>query len=218
MFNMLTNSKLRWAFALLIFQSIYQQAVGDEVQAVGAETEGETSSQDLCDSKKNLLKNPQFLYSKDRSFPNHWGASQHAGEPSFAIKIDSGALKVTKIGTQPWFLLIQKMSAVDWVGKKIRYTADIKLSLNANDLSHKFEPGGGLFLRVYGDMNPMGDDRLLLNSGRDHKPKLGITDWMPTAIEYILPEKANRLVVGLMHQANGSISIRNPSLSVICDK
>lgn len=205
---MFSNTRVMWCLALLLFQSIYHQTAGAE----------EIPSHESCDPKKNLLRNAQFLHSAEEFLPDHWGGGQHAGEPSFIIKTNSGTLKVTKVGKQPWFTLKQVVKTASWPSVRVRYKADIKLSLNANNLTHKLEPGGGIYLRVFGDTNIIGEDRLLLDSSRDYKLKLGTTGWITSVIEYTLPETANLLVVGLAHQANGSISIRNPSLALVCDE
>ncbi len=170
-----------------------------------------------CSSGMNLVKNGRFVLDPGQSIPDNWGASQHSGEPSFEVEITSGVLSINKIGTQPWFTFTQNLDVVPFEGRKMSFSADLKLSLSDDNLDHAFVSGGGLFLLIYGDPDPIGGDSVLLDLSLKHEPKLGTTDWKSVGLDFKVPAKATRMVFGFVHKANGSMSVRNPVLAVCGD-
>jgi hypothetical protein len=63
----------------------------------------------------------------------------------------------------------------------------------------------------------MGGPRLLLESTLQHEPKLGRTEWTPVSVTLRLPEDAVSVKAGFLHQANGTMAVRNPVLRIVED-
>ena len=152
----------------------------------------------------NLLRNPEFATaggSKDRLL--EWGEVQHAGDRAFETEVASGVLSITKTAEQPWFVVTQRHRPQEYVGRLMRYSAELKLDLNADNLPYKFEAGGGLSLLIYGetdDPGPIPVDELLLNGAFQHEPSIGQTGWFEAEFDFMVPEKATRMLLGFRHQ------------------
>lgn len=166
-----------------------------------------------CVGGENLLANPDFGASAAAAGLSPWGGSQHAGEPSFRTSADNGVLTIEKIATQPWYRLAQVPQARALRGEALVFRAEIKLALDSVNVTHSFTHGGGLQVLVWGDPDPvMGGDRLIFDSTLEHEPRLGITDWVQVSIPFTVSPTATRMSVGFVHQANGSMQVRNPEL------
>ena len=176
-----------------------------------APTEPGLSAQ--CSGGENLLANPDFGASAAAAGLSPWRGSQHAGEPSFRTTAAKGVLTIEKIATQPWYRLAQTPQARALRGEALVFRAEIKLALDTVNVSHNFTRGGGLQVLVWGDPDPvMGGDRLLFDSTLEHEPRLGTTDWVQISIPFTVSPTATRMSVGFVHQANGSMQVRNPEL------
>ncbi len=164
-------------------------------------------------SSDNLLANTDFGSSDPAAGLSPWRGSQHAGETSFRTRVNNGELTIEKIGTQPWYRLVQAPRARDLRGESLVFRAEIRLDLTADELTHGFTHGGGLQVSVWGDPDPvMGGDRLVFSSTLEHEPRLGTTDWVEVRVPFAVPSTATRMSVGFLHQANGSMQVRNPGL------
>ncbi len=166
-----------------------------------------------CSGSDNLLANTDFGSSDPAAGLSPWRGAQHAGETSFRTHVSNGELTIEKIGTQPWYFLSQTPQARSLRGESLVFRAEIRLDLNAENLAHRFTHGGGLQVSVWGDPDPvMGGDRLVFSSSLEHEPRLGTTDWVAVSIPFTVPSTATRMSVGFLHQANGSMQVRNPGL------
>lgn len=176
-----------------------------------ATTDSVSSAQ--CTGGENLLANADFGNSNPAGGLSPWRGSQHAGETSFRASADSGVLTIEKIATQPWYRFAQAPRARALRGENLVFRAEIRLALDADNLRHSFTPGGGLQVLVWGDLDPvMGGDRLVFDSTLEHEPRLGTTDWVQISIPFAVPSSATRMSVGFVHQANGTMQVRNPEL------
>lgn len=166
----------------------------------------------LCAGTTNLLKNPGLSSSEERMKAD-WTSTQHGSRPSFDVSLDSGVLTIERTGPEPWYNLEQFVDLSEYIGNTMIYTADLKLSLDSEDWPHAFEPKGGLQVLIWarGELPVMGS-RLAVNSSAEHSPNLGTTDWFRAHVEFTVPQRPDRAMFGLIHQANGSISFRNPEL------
>lgn len=52
----------------------------------------------------------------------------------------------------------------------------------------------------------------MLNSKMEHQPNFGVHDWQSVEVVFQLPKNVTSLRLGLLHQAGGSIHVRNPAL------
>ena len=176
-----------------------------------AATDPASSAQ--CVGGENLLTNTDFGASDPAVGLSGWRGSQHAGEPSFRVGTDNGVVTIEKIATQPWYRLAQVPQARALRGEALVFRAEIKLALDTVDVTHNFTHGGGLQVLVWGDPDPvMGGDRLMFDSTLEHEPRLGTTDWVQVSIPFTVSGTATRMSVGFVHQANGSMQVRNPEL------
>lgn len=157
----------------------------------------------------NLLENPRFeLDEHGRRY--RWSSVQHAGTPAYQITVENGVLAISKLDRQPWFAFRQKVNIPDRVNQRLRFSAEIKLDMT-EDPEHTFEQGGGLSLTIRGTSSNR-SNKVLLRSVLDHEPRLGSTDWTPVAVTVAVPPGAKTLTAGFLHQANGTLKIRNPEL------
>lgn len=161
----------------------------------------------------NYLQDPGFTQRTPAGRLEHWSSTQHAGERSFAVDFDDAVLTITKTGTQPWLTFRQIVAADELAGKKLALTAELKLDLHDTGLKHGFTVGGGLTL-IARSSSAEGR-KLLLRSIFDHQPHLGKTDWETVQVVVQLPEKTGTVEAGFMHQAEGTLQIRNPSLQLV---
>jgi hypothetical protein len=166
----------------------------------------EDCSQPLSD---NLLENPRFELD-ERGKPGQWFATQHAGTRAYRVSAEDGTLSISKFDEQAWFYLAQKVQIPDRDNQQLRFSAEIKLDMT-EDPEHAFTQGGGLSLTIRGGSRA-GSNKLLLSSLLDHEPRLGETDWVPVAVTVVVPPGAKTVTAGFLHQANGTLEVRNPGL------
>ena len=159
----------------------------------------------------NYITNPDFSERSRSGNAKHWGGIQHAGEKSFEVAIDGEELTIQKVGSQPWFLLRQKFQAQQLAGKKVAFSAEIKLDMQPPAIYMAFKMGGGLQLTV----KSKSSNRILLRSTLDHDPHIGKSDWQKIQVVVRLPKKAGTIELDVLHQADGELSIRRPSFTLI---
>jgi hypothetical protein len=161
----------------------------------------------------NYIVNADFSERSRSGNAKHWTGIQHAGERSFERVIDGDELRITKIGTQPWFFLRQKVQAqqVLLAGKKVAFSAEIKLDMQPPAIYMAFKMGGGLQLTV----KSKSSSRILLRSTLDHEPHMGSSDWQEVQVVVRLPKKAGVIDLDILHQADGEFSVRRPSLRLV---
>ncbi len=165
-----------------------------------------------CAGTTNLLKNPE-LNSSDETTVLDWNGTQHGAIHSFSGSVEAGTLTIERTGPEPWYTLQQFVNLKEHIGHQMLYQADLKLSLNGDDWPHAFEPKGGLkvLIRAFGEPAILGS-RLAIDSSAEHSPNLGTTDWFRAYQVFTVPERLDSAMFGLIFQANGSMSFRNPGL------
>ena len=167
---------------------------------------------DLCDlSGENYLENTDFSEKTSSGGALNWTAIQHAGEHSFEVTYEGEEVTIRKTGTQPWMMLKQRLRDTDLGRKKAAFTAEIKLDLHPPANFHAFKQGGGLQITATSNSSA----RLLLKSTLDHTPRMGKTDWQKVQVVVKFPPKASTVEVSFLHQADGVVQIRNPSLRLV---
>ena len=173
-----------------------------------------SASSDMCELVAgNLLQDPMFLQRKPAGVLGYWVGTQHAGEPSFELEFDSGELTINKTGTQPWFYFRQNVAVEQFVGKKLALTAELKLDMQQQQSQQGLIVGGGI--KMVARSSSLQGRKLLLRSTLDHEPHIGKTDWDPVQVVIELPKGSSTLDVGFLHQADGTLQVRNPSLQLV---
>jgi hypothetical protein len=173
-----------------------------------------SASSDVCELVAgNLLQDPMFIQRNPTGVFQYWASSQHAGEPSFELEFDSGELTINKTGTQPWFYFRQNIAVEQLVGKKLALTAELKLDMEPQQRRQGFVVGGGI--KMVARSSSLQGRKLLLRSVLDHEPHAGKTDWYPVQVVIELPKGSSTLDVGFLHQADGTLQVRNPSLQLV---
>lgn len=159
-----------------------------------------------CSTSKNLLTDSRFTM--EGEYERAWRMAQHAGERSFSMESTDGVLEIRRIATQPWVLLRQTVNDARLSGATIRYSAELKGDLPSEPTLHGFDHIGGLYLKV-------GRDPARL---AEHEPNADQWDWQTFYYEQQVPEGVTSLRAGFIHQTNGALWARNPSLVMLdCD-
>jgi hypothetical protein len=175
---------------------------------------GNNTDSNFCELMDgNYLQDPGFNQRTSAGRLQFWGGRQHAGEDSFDLTFDDGELTIDKIGTQPWMSFRQTVEATELAGKKLAMNAELKLDLQQPRDSHPTVVGGGL--KIAARAGGSKGRKLLLRSNLDHQPRLGKTDWYPVQVVVQLPENTSTVEVGFLHQADGTLQIRNPSFQLV---
>jgi hypothetical protein len=163
-----------------------------------------------CDyASENLLEDPGFSTLMEPIRSRSWHYSQHAGDKSFAYAASDGILTFEKVGSESWGLLAQPIDTKNLEGRRVEYTAELKLDLSDPVDTHGFGYGGGLSLLA------RANNRVVLHSSLDHEPHMGVHDWQAVRIVADLPEGISYLRIGLLHQAGGMYQARNPALRIV---
>ena len=160
-------------------------------------------------SSENSLSNPRFELDAHGK-PDGWSSTQHAGTRAYRIAAKDGTLTIGKFDEQAWLYIAQKVQIPDGDGQHLRFSAEIKLDMT-EDPGHAFRQGGGLSLAIRGGSGA-GSNKVLLSSLLDHEPRLGKTGWVPVAVTVVVPPGAKTVTAGFLHQANGTLEVRNPGL------
>ena len=175
---------------------------------------GSLAASEFCERVEgNFLKDPTFSQRNSGGVLQYWGSTQHAGEPSFDLDFDNGELTINKIGTQPWFYFRQNVAAQELVGKMLALTAELKLDLRPPEKPQAIKVGGGIMI-VARSSSSQGR-KLLLRSVLDHQPSLGKADWHPVQVVVQIPADTDVVDVGFLHQADGTMQVRNPSFQLV---
>lgn len=157
----------------------------------------------------NLLQDPGFTNLMEPLHSGAWRYSQHAGDKSFEYSARDGVLTFEKVGSESWGLLTQRVDTEELDGKRVEYSAELKLDLDDPIEAHGFGYGGGLSLLA------KTNNRVVLDSSLDHEPHMGVHDWQEVRVVIDLPKGISSLRVGFLHQAGGKYQVRNPSLHTV---
>jgi hypothetical protein len=172
---------------------------------------GSSANSEFCQLVDgNFLQDPMFDQLNSSGVPQYWFNTQHAGEKSFELEFDNGELTIVKTGTQPWLYFRERVAAKELAGKKMAFTAELKLDLQQ---AHTPTVGGGL--SIVARSSSLQGRKLLLRSKLDHQPRSGKTDWHPVQVVVQLPRKTNIVEVGFLHQGEGTMQVRNPSFQLV---
>jgi len=165
-----------------------------------------------CDyTSGNLLADPGFSTLGEPHRSRAWHYSQHAGDKAFEYSASDGILTFERVGSESWGLLTQRVETDEIEGKRVEYSAELKLDLSVPTDTHGFGYGGGLSLLA------RANNRVLLDSSLDHEPHMGVHDWQAVSIITEVPKGTNFLRVGFLHQAGGKYQARNPALRTVGD-
>lgn len=160
-------------------------------------------SSEECETFSSLLIDPEFQTWRDAE--SAWRYEQHTGAQSFKVSQQNGELSLSRIGTEPWMLYIQKVTDSRLSGRIVRYSAEVKGDV-ALETTHGFASKAGLFLRV----GPRPDAVMA-----DHEPNVGEWDWQRITVERAIPEIFDYIEVGLIYQAGeGTLRVRAPQISL----
>ena len=157
----------------------------------------------------NLLEDTSFTTLDKPRSERAWRYSQHAGDRSFRYGAKQGTLSFEKTGSEPWALLAQSIDAKRTRGKRIEFSAELKLDLKEPVTTRGFGYGAGLSLLV------KHNNRLRLSSSFDHEPHMGEHDWQTARVVADIPKGSTFLRAGFVHQAGGSFQVRNPQLRIV---
>ncbi|MFV8819042.1 hypothetical protein [Haliea sp. E17] len=160
-----------------------------------------------CESTvTNQLQDPEFESLTRGRRERLWSVSEHAAGRSFSYALEDGVLTITKTGTEPWGIVSQGIRNPELGGRGIAYRAEIRLDMQAPVPAHGFKQGGGLTLQARANGRVVGTSTL------DHEPHMGKSDWVPVSVAMQLPPGVNYVQAGILHQANGTLQVRNPTL------
>lgn len=166
--------------------------------------------QEACKPRgKNLLKDPKFATVFGSAAKRKWSASEHRAGRSFEHEVNDGELLIRKTGREPWFIMSQMVPAETIKGKTVLFSAQIKLDLQEPEPEHNFKVGSGLSLTAMVNGKPA------LRSIFEHEPHMGTHDWQTVQVKADMPKNLGILRVGFLHQTNGEISVRSPSLRLL---
>ncbi len=179
------------------------------VSACGQQTADGGAASNACTGGDNLLQDTRFETLDAPRVQRQWLSSQHSTDISFSYTATDGVLTITQTGDEPWFLLAQSVDGTDWAGKRVRFSAELKLALELPETEHSFRKGGGLLLRA------RKGGRVVLSSEFEHQPNMGQHDWQQISITRDVPPGADNFQVGFQHQAGGHLQARNPELRII---
>ena len=160
-------------------------------------------SSEECETFSSLLIDPEFQTWRDAE--SAWRYEQHTGAQSFKVSQQNGELSLSRIGTEPWMLYIQKVTDSRLSGRIVRYSAEVKGDV-ALETTHGFPSKAGLFLRI----GPRPDAVMA-----DHEPNVGEWGWQRITVERAVPEIFDYIEVGFIYQAGeGTLMVRAPRISL----
>lgn len=161
---------------------------------------------------ENLLLDTGFTTLDSPRFERKWQSSEHGLGKSFSYSAKDGVLSIEQTGAEPWINVTQSIDTSALAGKRVEFSAHLKLDLAPSRAPHAFKLGGGLML--YARKN----GKVVVRSTLEHEPHMGVHDWQTALIVVDLPQRIDFLQVGLLHQAGGAMQVRNPSLRVVNDE
>jgi hypothetical protein len=133
---------------------------------------------------------------------------QRGGHPVVFVKSIEGAEKC--VGALcPFGTLMQMASPGEYLGKRVRYSADVKSE------SIDQEDWAGLWFRVDGPDS--GPGKTLAFDNMQDRPIKGTTDWKRVSIVLDVPENAVAIAFGLLLQGSGKVWMGGLVLEVVPD-
>ena len=135
-----------------------------------------------------------------------WYCGTHAGSTSHRFRVDSGtaggaAFCADRLEKENWALLNQLVPAESLRGARVRLSMAVRAEADAT------APGAGPVLLADGaDSNAVMHEQRLVNRTRG---------WERLAVEGVVPEKAWRLKVGALFDADGTVCVDDVRLEVL---
>ena len=161
---------------------------------------------------ENYILNSNFSKQSKSGAVEHWGGIQHAGVRSFERTIVGDELTIHRIGPESWFFLKQKIEARQLAGKKVAFSAEIKMASQTTSIYYSdINSERGLLLSA----KPKYSDKLLLRTSMAPESATDNTEWQKIQIVARLPKKTGFVELGFLHQSDGSMTIRHPSLQLL---
>ena len=161
----------------------------------------------------NVLADPQFSALDAPRKERFWRYSQHAENIAFSYDAKNGTLTFIKTGAEPWALLSQTLDAEALRGKRVEFSANLKLDLSEPNDAHVLGHGGGLVL--LGRQVDENGSKIRLSSSLEHEPRMGTHDWQRVTVVEDVPKRISHLYAGFLHRADGTIRVRDPALRVV---
>ena len=161
----------------------------------------------------NLLADPEFSTLDSSWQEQSWRYSQHSKDISFSYGAEEGILNFMKVGREPWALLVQDIKAEAVEGKRVEFSADLKLDLSEPEDAHALGYGGGLTLLA--KQNYEDGYNIVLSSKLKHEPHMGSHDWQRVSVVEDFPKHISYMYAGFLHQAGGGMQVRNPALRIV---
>lgn len=156
---------------------------------------------------RNYLNDADFALEDQSSRSKHWTGIQHAGEKSFAVSIDDAVVSIERIGSQPWFLYRQRLKATDLAGRKMAFSAELRLLGPATGARDGVDPPVGLKLSALsasGKALSRLEQRLA--SGES------IADWQKVQLVSQLPPQTQTVELSFFYESEeGTLQVRSPS-------
>lgn len=145
--------------------------------------------------------------------PDGWLTAQHAGEPSYTFRLDANAprtgrhsARIDSIGVQPFGIMYQLLPGAAYVGKRLRFSAEMRTAAAGNDDSFS---GAVLVLQAMQAGAPLAWERMA------DRPLRGDHPWQRHAVELTLPPGTQQVQVGVMLMGNGTVWLDDARLAIV---
>ncbi|MDB4476473.1 hypothetical protein N9052_02715 [bacterium] len=159
----------------------------------------------------NLLSDTRFDTLHLPKMQQAWRYSQHSGEPSFSYDVNAGTLIFSRTGHEPWANLVQSVETSNLDGKRVEFSAEIRLRLSVPKQGRKIQstPSAGLIIVA------KKGNRTVARARLDREPEMSKHNWQRLSIIADIPKGTNYLHVGFNHKAGGTIEARDPALRIV---
>lgn len=141
-----------------------------------------------------------------RNCPLQWTCQVHVDPKSFRIATDAidaaagrQSLLIEKVGPEPWVTVQQSLAAREALGKRIRFTLDVRMAGVAGR-------GAGPWILLRGPSGVI-----------EHKETLstGTSGWRKVAVEVDVPPQTERIEVGAILEADGRLWVDDAFLEIL---
>ena len=164
-----------------------------------------------------LIVNQGFAFREGtETLERPWTSTQHAGPQSYRYEVNDGALKLIRIGEEPWGQVFQRVAVSEHGGERLRFSAWLSASLD-----NSFEPWSestGIAVSVFTTApGPMGTGGTRFAFSEDNAVPIELGDygWARHDVEFDLPENARWVDVRIRLTRGGWIKAKYPSLQIL---
>ena len=158
----------------------------------------------------NLLLDPDFSLEARDPVAGPWHRTMHAGQQAYEVEFANSELTISKFAAQEWLYISQRVRVGKYKGRKMAFSAELKLDLSPTPGLPANASGGGLDVIGYS-----GAGNILWSSRRNHEPRIGTTDWRWVQVVLKIPPITRYIDAMFIHEAEGTLQIRNPSLRLV---